>query len=292
MSPLTDQLSAEFVLLPKSLTQLSNDQLGTLVDAFENNIITARAIKTHFQCTYKSFQNIVQLHLNRPLVCDRGRPLFQPTPEVIDAVKSYLNKFVTGYRRVADAWSRRGQLLTDHQAYMIFKVINIPVEEEDEKMKHPRRFMARYVNQLWHTDLHSLEKVEGSKRYLIAFIDDRSRKILHYEVLRDKIMKSTSTALTNCLTNNPKPHEITMDNGGEFIGQDFKKVMEDLNIKAHHINPREPQENGKIERWWGTFEKTMLKNRDIRLFVDEYNGFWAHNGLANTGYKNMTPNEA
>ena len=40
---------------------------------------------------------------------------------------------------------------------------------------------------------------------------------------------------------------ITIDNGTEFIGQQFQNVLEEFNIKCHRTHPYTPQENGKIE---------------------------------------------
>ena len=55
-----------------------------------------------------------------------------------------------------------------------------------EEKKHDLRFVARYVNQAWNTDLHYLDLIKEEnyhQRYFIGFFDDRSRKLLYYEIL-------------------------------------------------------------------------------------------------------------
>jgi len=90
---------------------------------------------------------------------------------------------------------------------------------------------------------------------------------------------------------NPKPHAINTDNGKEFEGE-FAEVLRSNDINIRKCKPRTPQENGKLERWWGNFEKTMKGNRNISKFVNEYNNYWSHYGLKGMGFKNMTPSEA
>ena len=110
------------------------------------------------------------------------------------------------------------------------------------------------MNQIWHTDLHYWDKEVRNEilanTFIIAFIDDRSRKIIHLEILKKKTMQATAQALRNALEVNAKPHQIVIDNGKEFIGEEFQEVLRFNGILDHRINVGQPEENGKIKRFW------------------------------------------
>ena len=71
-----------------------------------------------------------------------------------------------------------------------------------------------------------------------------------------------------------------------------KHVATTNQIKIHQIHPSQPQENGKIERFWYTLD-TSLKHKDqLEEFRNEYNNYWDHRGLLLLTGKEMTPAEA
>ena len=119
---------------------------------------------------------------------------------------------------------------------------------------HDERCITKYSGQTWHTDLHYFKKYTDEnvhQYYLIAFFDDRTRRILHYEVLSDKSMESTSSALENVLIKYSPPKSMIIDNRKEFTGKDLQRVLENYGVESHTITHYTPQENGKIERRWG-----------------------------------------
>ena len=74
-------------------------------------------------------------------------------------------------------------------------------------------------------------------------------------------MESTANEFIKCLQKWKKPHMITVDNGSEFIGKQFTDVAHQYKIKFHRIHVREPEENGKVERFWQTLDSS-LKHKD------------------------------
>lgn len=92
---------------------------------------------------------------------------------------------------------------------------------------------------LWHTD--------------IAFIDDFTRKTIHYETGIYKDMSFTSQSLENCLKKLNKEDwtfELITDNGLELKGHLFEEAQIQNGILYYLIRPRNHEENGKIEGWW------------------------------------------
>lgn len=122
-----------------------------------------------------------------------------------------------------------------------------------QRPKKVEKYRCRYVacnpNLIWHTDLHDWKKEDSENReYLIAFIDDFSRKIMHVDIIPNKIAITTSHFLKHALELNGKPFSIWTDNGGEFKAE-FERVLIENNI--HHVwtAPHNPQQNGKVERF-------------------------------------------
>jgi transposase InsO family protein len=105
-------------------------------------------------------------------------------------------------------------------------------------------------------------------------------------------MTSTRNALIQALTKNlQQPHTITIDNGKEFIGSAFQEILRQYCISDHRTHPYIPQENGKIERWWGTLERTLLQRDKLDDFVNMYYSVWSHEALSEMLGKRTTPDE-
>ena len=65
----------------------------------------------------------------------------------------------------------------------------------------------------------------------------------------------------------------------EFKGSDFQKILNKNNIKFTTTTPYTPQQNGKIERWWQTFDTSLISIDNLMTFVEEYNQNWYHHSL-------------
>ena len=83
---------------------------------------------------------------------------------------------------------RMGYDVSENQVKRIYEVEGLYLFEKEYKPNnvHDLRFVATFINQIWHIDLHHLTKEGDDQKYLISFIDDRTRKIIYFEVLDDK----------------------------------------------------------------------------------------------------------
>ena len=229
----------------------------------------------------------------------KGRPSFVLSPKQEHWIKTYRKKVNIGYQKTSRISKRYEEYITEWEMRRFYDLNDqyLFQRKTDSKEKHLNRFVAKFAGQTWHTDIHYLKKQkdEENQLYLIAFIDDRTRKILHHEILQDKSGLSAANALVNALQKASKPCYMVIDNGAEFIGVNFQRVLKEHDILQHRIHVYTPEENCKIERWWQTLERAAtqpLAEPYLTFLVDEYNRMWDHLGLKEMTGKYMTPEEA
>ena len=133
-------------------------------------------------------------------------------------------------------------------------------------------------NMLWHTDW---TQCPFTGAYLIAFIDDYSRFIVHAEYFANASTENTLIAFTMAIQKYGKPDAILTDNGVQFhVNGPLEEFCKRHEI--HHILGRvhHPQTNGKIERWFGTYKQEFKEGEDtLDSFVKYYNEERLHQGI-------------
>lgn len=104
-------------------------------------------------------------------------------------------------------------------------------------------------NERWQVDIRYV-KVEGRNHYLLVFIDEYSRFIPHYALLRfmdGRTVALEAQAALDTLPGGVKPI-IQSDNGSCFVSRDFARVLKACDVGHHRIYPHCPEQNGLIER--------------------------------------------
>ena len=122
-------------------------------------------------------------------------------------------------------------------------------EHREEPQIEGRGDKPTSPNERWQVDIRYV-KVASRDHYLLVFIDEYSRYIPHYELLR--FMDGGTVALEaqkvfDTLKEEKKPI-IQSDNGSCFISQDFARVLKRCGVGHHRIYPHCPEQNGLIER--------------------------------------------
>lgn len=133
-----------------------------------------------------------------------------------------------------------------------------------------RRFEFEWANQCWQCDvLHgpSLRLTDGrrGKTYLIAFIDDATRVILHGQFYYDEGLRSFKDCLKQALLKRGVPSVLYMDNAKVFRSRLLTLVAARIGINLVHSAPYRPQGRGKIERFFRTVRDSFF----ARLPIDE-----------------------
>ena len=159
--------------------------------------------------------------------------------------------------------------------------------EELEKASAP--------DEIWATDLMYIT-VGGVQYYLINFIDEYSRCLVHWELLSSMDGHSTSTAAQRAIETLPRDPNgalaktplIRTDNGSGYISGEFVGLLAQQRLTHHRIRPHCPEENGVVERFHRTLregiEEHGLEGRYDSLqvlddLVRHYNEVRLHSSL-------------
>lgn len=131
-----------------------------------------------------------------------------------------------------------------------------------------------------------------TKQYLIAFLDDCSRVLLHAEYFAHATAENSILAFKSLIAKHGKPESILTDNGTQFTPArgdkgSFTLFCEEQGIKHILARVHHPQTNGKIERWFGTYKQEYDERFScLNEFIEYYNKERLHQGI---GY--LTPLE-
>jgi transposase InsO family protein len=169
------------------------------------------------------------------------------------------------------------------------------------------RYEHKLPNSMLHIDLKLLppilgeKKKKGEKQYLLAVVDDCSRKSW-FEIINGKNQHQVKVGLQRVFNRIPLTNIVSIlsDNGKEFKGLKHQHAVEQLldtmGIKHYYTRVRRPQTNGKVERINRTVNQEFLtkiqfqdrfeREYELRKFEFYYNYERPHQGI-----NNLTPNQ-
>lgn len=128
-----------------------------------------------------------------------------------------------------------------------------------------RRFQHKQRNRLWQSDIKFgpyLPIGEGGANkqvYLVAFIDDATRFVLHaafYPTLDQSIVED---CFRFAIQTNGVPESVYFDNGKQFRTKSMTRICAKLGIRLRYAKPYAAESKGKIERF----------NRVVDSFLSE-----------------------
>ena len=193
--------------------------------------------------------------------------------------------------------------LSPSTVYRVLKEANLvcPWRRRGRRTKAQEEKATR-PDQRWSTDLMQVQ-VGVKVYYLVAFLDDYSRYIVHHELLLGMDGLTVSLAAQRAIESLPKgpegkpaaPPEIRSDNGSCYVSKEFRVVLQENGLGHHRIRPHCPEENGLMERANRTLREglegedlsdLLTAGRVIERVVRRYNEERLHSAL---GF--LTPRE-
>jgi len=185
---------------------------------------------------------------------------YEATDEEKLAVRSYALKH-PGIRHRELAWRMVDEgvaCLSPSTVYRILKGENLVcpwrrrtkrTREEEEKARRP--------DEIWATDLMYVV-VGGRTYYLVNFLDEYSRMIVHHALVPSMdgmtVSIEAQAAIEKLLRE--RGGELPMkgmprlrsDNGSCYISREFRGVLDEHGLRHNRIKPHCPEENGVVER--------------------------------------------
>lgn len=236
----------------------------------------------------------------------RDRPAQAPTPaqpydalpEEKEAVKAYALKHPQIRHREL-AW----RMVDDDVVYVSPSTVYRILRREElvcpwrrrKKRRREEEEKARCPNQIWATDLKYVA-VGERHYYLISFLDEYSRYLVHHELLASMDGHTVSLAAQAALETLPRDAQgrllekpvIRSDNGSGYVSREFGGVLDEHGLSHRRIKPHCPEENGLVERVQRTFGEALdghdlenaLQARDvIAKMIRWYNEERLHSAL-------------
>jgi putative transposase len=163
----------------------------------------------------------------------------------------------------------------------------------------PRR--AEHPNHLWAYDFMEDRTETGRKLRILTIVDEFNRRCIQVEVEDRMKARFVARTLLKLFAVHGIPTFIRSDNGPEFIARFLMNVLNRQGVRARHIDPGSPWQNGKNERFNGTLRDECLKLETfhhcdharaiVKLFARHYNDERPHSSLATKANWAITPSK-
>jgi transposase InsO family protein len=114
-----------------------------------------------------------------------------------------------------------------------------------------RRYQQRYRNQLWHSDIKYGPYLpigpQGSKKqvYLVTFVDDATRFVLHGEFYPSLDQLIVEEAFRRAIQQHGLPEAVYFDNGKQYRNQWMTRTCSQLGIRLLFARPYSPESTGQ-----------------------------------------------
>jgi transposase InsO family protein len=126
---------------------------------------------------------------------------------------------------------------------------------------------ATLPDERWQTDIMYV-KVKERFFYLVIFIDEYSRYIVHHALLTSMDSNSVSLeaqrAIESLRRDSLATPVIQSDNGSAFISMEFRIVLKENSLTHKKIHPHTPEQNGIVER----ANKTVRESISDKIITD------------------------
>ena len=139
-----------------------------------------------------------------------------------------------------------------------------------------RRFARLNRNDLWQSDIKfaSYLTVQGVKKkiYLVCFIDDATRYVLHAEFYDNLDKSIVQDCFRKAIIKAGLPSRVYFDNGKQFRNRWMHRACAKLDIKLLFAKPYSPESTGKPERWNRTLDSFLAEAKVKKIStLDSYN---------------------
>jgi len=133
-----------------------------------------------------------------------------------------------------------------------------------------KSFEMEFANDCWQADTSRgpLINVDGKKQraYLIAFIDDASRMLLHTQFYFNDNAINMQDSFKKAIAKYGIPHRLFVDNGKSYDNLQLKHICASLGLVLIHARPFCGSSKGKIERVFRSIKDGWMHTIDWNEF--------------------------
>lgn len=247
----------------------------------------------HVRRIYKRYRDVPKTMVDQIRIQRCGRkPKIMTNEEVMQIVEVKTEYPDMGAVSLEKILRGRGVLLSHNRIHRYLRSKGLAnIEPKKGKRRKWVRYERKHSNSLWHTDWH-----ETALGQFIAFIDDRSRFIVSYGLFKNATTDNSIKVYYDGVKNYGIPKQLISDHGTQFCkdpdhNYKFRKEVEKNGTQHILARVKHPQSNGKMERFFYTFEKLLRYFRNIDDAIAYYNFKRPHTSLEKDG-RLVTPYEA
>jgi len=159
-----------------------------------------------------------------------------------------------------------------------------------------RKLKATPKNITWAMDLTTVTDHHKKQHYVFSIVDHGTRACLCLAKVDNKSSLVLLHQVLNCIKIYGRPKRIRTDNEMVFCSWLFDKTLAMLNIKHQSIDKGCPWQNGRVERFFGTFKerinKLFVENAEqLSLALPQFR-FWYNHIRVHHHLNGRTPAEA
>jgi len=133
-----------------------------------------------------------------------------------------------------------------------------------------KSFQMEFANRCWQADSSHgpILKIDGKtvQLFLITFIDDKSRMILHCQFYTLDNAVNMQDCFKKAIAKAGVPDMLFVDNGGPYDNLQLRMICASLGIALIHARPYSGQSKGKIERHFRTVKDGWMNCTDWDCF--------------------------
>ena len=214
-----------------------------------------------------------------------GKRVGRPMIPIEDWEKELVRRVYEKYRVSADALERL--IERDENKHLShYKIHKILLEfgyaekkaKKDIRKKKWKRYERMHSLTAVHIDWHY-----NGRQWIFAVIDDASRRIISLIECSSPTTKKSIEGMGIALKYG-KVAQVISDHGSQFMNnmegysefQEFLKLKEIKHIKC---KIKHPQSNGKVEKWFGCYDKHRKAFKTMEEFLHWYNEVRPHRSL-------------
>ncbi len=120
-----------------------------------------------------------------------------------------------------------------------------------------RRFQKPWRNYLWQSDIKYGIYIDGKPTYMVCFIDDCTRFILHSEFYPTLDQKIVQDCFRKALMKYGAPDAVYFDNGKQYRTNWMQRACGKLGIRLLYCRPYAASSKGKVEKYNQTVDSFL-----------------------------------